>query len=217
MKSPRLGEESWRARAALSALALLLVHGCGGDGDKVGVPQPEPLALKMRNGPMGKESEPREVLLLGMPGSVAGAGEVAVQTKQGERSTGSTAAGSFALQIVAGPDEEVSVRYEDSGAAPYTVAAVSCPVSGCAPRPAPGPRTGLEPITAPVAGKTTIQGEVTGPADAVAVNLRSGAVATATPATDSGFRVELAAQSGDAVEVFSDGKPMSASWKLTVP
>jgi hypothetical protein len=203
------------ALAGLGVVVVLL--GCGDGDGQTGVPQPEPLALKMRNGPMDEESPPREVVLVGLPGAVAGAGEVTVETKQGTRSTASTAVGSFALKIVAGPDETVSVRHDGSDATPYSVVAVTCPVTGCAPRPAPGPRTGVTPISAPVAGETTIRGEVASPADIVAVNLRSGDVATSAPETDGGFQVELVARSGDPVEVFSDGKPMSSSWKLTVP
>ncbi len=51
----------------------------------------------------------------------------------------------------------------------------------------------------------------------VAVNQRSGQVVALVALADSSFRVELEAQSGDAVSIYADGSPLGAPWALTVP
>jgi hypothetical protein len=196
---------------ALTVLAALALVACG---DGAGVPQPIPIPGQLRSmsAPL---TTPTEIDVVGLPGAVAGAGQVLVtDVGGGVTKASSTAAGSFTLSLKARGGDVLQVRYEDSDAAALTV-----PKQGImAPLP-PGPITGVPPVTALSGGRVRVRGLSNGAGtQIVAVNATSGDAATAKAAGDKRFSLELTAAKGDALRVYEEvSGALGTAWSLTVP
>lgn len=192
-------------------VALLVVWvGCG---DQAGIPQPDPIPIASAirtTGVMPGAKE--EIDVLGLPGAVAGAGQVTVTGQLETVTASSTAAGSFVLTIKAQLDEQLQIRYRSSEAVEVQV--LMMPITST---PGPDPFHTGAPITAPVNGETTITGLATVGAQVVAVNYNTGDTGSATADAAGKFEVKVKASTGDEIRTYSLGEPMTEPWIQIVP
>jgi hypothetical protein len=198
------------ARYVVALLALFVGAGCG---DQTGIPQPDPIPIASAirtTGVMPGAKE--EIDVVGLPGAVAGAGQVTVTGQLETITASSTPAGSFVLTIKAQLDEQLQIRYRSSEAVQVQV--YMMPITS-APQPDPF-HTG-EPITKPVNGETTITGLATAGAQIVAVNYNTGDTGSATADAAAKFEVKVKASTGDEIRTYSLGEPMTEPWIQIVP
>ena len=203
---------SWRLHSLLIVLALA---GCG---DSTGIPQPDPIPIVSMIRTSRVSVEPSgSVDLVGLPGSVGGAGTVTVTSSTSQTTGPAGSTGTFALTIPsASAGEELAIRYNKSEPASVRVPGIP-PPGGPIP---PGPIAGVPPVTATTAGKVRVRGQTGQAAGAtmLGVNPSLGEVVTAPVAADQTFSFEIAATTGQQLKVYDDdGGPLDGVWVLTVP
>ncbi len=204
-----------QALTLLSIVALCAAGGCG--DDQVGVPQPEPLASLLRSSFIKEGDPPQALLLAGLPGACHGEGQVAVETPDGTVTTRAAIDGSFTASVTGQAGTELQVRFESSAPVSYRVKGFSCGQAVCqAPLP-PGPRAGVTPVTLSAAGAAVVEGETVASRPLVLINRSGGRLSTGASLASGAFRLEIAARSGDALQVTRDEAPLSPAWSLTVP
>lgn len=207
------------ARGERWLAALLCVAAACNDEDLTGVPQPDPLPLVSAVRATQGGDDPAPVRVVGLPGAVAGAGKVTATLAGAVAESQATAAGTFTLEIAARGEDVVELRYERSAAATLTIAH-RCPGGAtCNAPPAPHPRPGIPPVSAPVDGKVVVSGQATAAGVAVVIaNADSGDARRALAGTDGDFDVEISASAGDRLLVFHEqGASLEPPWELTVP
>ncbi|MBW2735722.1 MAG: hypothetical protein JRH20_25330 [Deltaproteobacteria bacterium] len=192
------------------ALTALLLSACG---DQTGTPQPLPIPSprEMRLGGAPTDVE-MDVEIVGLPGAVAGAGQVVIVNNGVSTEAQSTAAGSFFASIRAHGDDELEIRYENSDAAIVTV-----PVKGIMYPGIPFPIEGVPPLTPQGDGQVLVRGELPSAGVALVVNVSNGAVVLGAADALQQFSLEIQAASGDALRVYQEMTPLGPFWELTVP
>lgn len=205
-------------RIPLLALALLTRAAVCGCGNEEGIPHPDPLpdVTRLRASALMSfpEDQTGEVTLLGLPGCVAGAGQIIVESLGKTYTARSTASGTFALTLTGQANGRIAVRFESSAAVYKTI--VGEGAGGPIP---PGAVSGTPPLTDLGNGAYRVQGGSSAPVGngIICVNTRSGEIALGTVGTGNLFQVDIAAVSGDSLKVYDDEDPLGATWTLTVP
>jgi hypothetical protein len=200
-------------RQAIGVVVFVCLASCS---DEAGVPHPDPIPDPLRIrltglppiGPGGK------VDVVGLDGSVAGAGTVTLESSLAQVEATSTGQGSFAATIEARPDELLRIRFGESDSVEKRVTKLGI----TAPRP-PEPIAGTPPVTSLGGGKVQVEGQSHAGAGktVIGANFSNGDIATATTAPDGSFKLELQATSGESLQVHVDGDPLGPGWALTVP
>lgn len=217
-----------RTDALATVAALLAVASGGGCGDIVGVPQPQPVPSAIRRSTPALRAPSPRTLLVGLPGAVAGAGEVQIDV-QGwsiDASAPTTASGTFAAVVAVGSSATLEIRFARDGE-------LSDPLvlSPTLSQSVPTPRGNKLQLTAPdSSGRTTITnvdstGSVTFgvPAgdEVLLSNARSGSVARTFADSSGRFTTQLAARSGDDIHLLvvdrRDAAATSDFFTATVP
>lgn len=195
-------------------LALPLLVWLVACGNEAGVPHPDPLpdVARARASALFPNLT-ADVLLVGLPGCVAGAGEVSIESLGALVKTSATPEGSFVATVRSRAGELLSLRYRSSEPAQKKVG-----TAGIKVQPPPEPIAGVPPLTDLGDGRFRIEGRTRATGGAVfAVNARMGGVATATSDGTGRFQLELAATSGDTLSVYDDQDPIEISWDLAIP
>jgi len=199
----------WNLSWGWLAAGLLLFPGC------VSTPQPQPvpapdLGLLRQSTPV---KDVAEILLVGLPGAVAGAGRVEVRdTISGEGvAVASTTGGSFALRLPApGDPATLELRFTNDDGTSEAVR-LGAPGVGSSPLLEPPSRDRQTLVSLPNAtGQVVVSNVGSGGAaflraspnaTVIAANTTSGAVAISSTDAEGRFTLTLVATSGDAIEV----------------
>ncbi len=192
---------------------------CG--GGQTGVPTPDPIPGPPNLSALRASGLPPEssgpVTVAGLPGAVAGQGQVVIESSREKVTVRSASSGSFAATLQARADEELSFRFAlgDRLSDPVRLKVQTSAVKSILP---PGPISGVEPITLLGGERVLIRGQtVSGSMSLLGINLARGEVVTGTSAADQTFELEITAGSGDSVWVYYDETPLEAYWELQVP
>jgi hypothetical protein len=200
-------------RRRATAVVLLCLASCS---DETGVPHPDPIPdpARIRLTGLPELATTGKVDVVGLKGSVAGAGTVTLESAVTRVEAASTKEGSFAADIEAKPDEMLRIRYEESDPVEKRVIKQGISV----PRP-PEPIAGVPPITSLGGGKVRVEGKSHAGANQLVIgaNFTTGHIGTSTTATDGSFRLELEASTGDSLQIHDDDDPLGPAWSLTVP
>jgi hypothetical protein len=201
-----------RERTLFLGTLVLLVAACG---NETGVPHPDPLPDVARSRASALfPGVTGQVLVVGLPGCVAGAGEVTIETLGTSFKTAATSSGSFVLEVTSRAGELLALRYRTSEPATKKVE-----TSGIKTVPPPEPIAGVPPLTALGGGRFRVEGRsrATTAASLFATNARTGEVATAASDASGRFALELGAVTGDSLEIYDDLDPIGIPWNLLVP
>ena len=187
-----------------------MILGCGDQG---GIPQPDPIPMPSLIKSTGVAANKEELIdVIGLPGAVAGPGEVTIKGVLGQVRATSTNGGSFVASIKARPDEKLEIRYKSSEPAKITV-----PLTGVTAAPKEDLfHTGV-PITTPVNGETTVTGIAGVQAQVLGVNMQTAATATAQTDNTGRFSYKIAASVGDEIRTYQLDDPLSPPWIQIVP
>ena len=150
-----------------------------------------------------------------LAGAVAGPGVVIIEQPSGASQVQATTTGSFFATVKTQLGANLAIRFESSDPIVKQVQLVSGPV-----QVAPGPISGVPPITVVAPGRVRIQGQTTLPdSPVVAANTANGDVVAAQSGSNNRLTLEISASTGDRLFVYNDDTqfPLSEPWELIAP
>jgi len=185
--------------------------------NREGIPQPDPIPHISLLRWTGLPDPTGTVDVVGLPGCVAGAGEVTLEQGTSHATTTSTATGTFyvgGFAIKAYTD--IQVRYQASASVVFQVTSVG--VGGAIP---PGPISGVPPVSGTSGGRLVmVRGKSTAAAltPVLVINVGTGEVASGASGQDQTFQIEIAASSGDVLRIYDDdAATLGSAWQVVVP